>query len=56
MILIAAAAVVQVLLLVVVYVFHWILVRRVPVGTGYDIEVKLLPPSIRVKTSKDDRG
>ena len=57
MILIAAfAAVVQVLLLVVVYVFHWMLVRRVPEGMGYEIEVKLLPPSIRVKLGDDDRG
>jgi hypothetical protein len=57
MIIIAAfAAVVQVLLVVVVYVFHWMLVRRVPEGMGYDIEVKLLPPSIRVKLGDDDRG
>jgi hypothetical protein len=53
---IAASAVVQVLLLGVVYLFHRTLVRQVPTGTDYDIEVKVLPPSIRVKVSKDDRG
>jgi hypothetical protein len=53
---IAASVVVQVFLLVVAYVVHWMLVRKVPEGMVYDIEVKLLPPSIRVRTSQDDRG
>jgi hypothetical protein len=56
MIYIAASVVVQVFLLVVAYVVHWMLVRKVPVGMVYDIKVKLLPPSIRVKISPDDRG
>jgi hypothetical protein len=52
---IAALAVLEVFLLIVVYVVYRVLVRGVPLGKGYEIEVRLLPPSIRVKLNDDDR-
>ena len=52
---IATSVVLEVVLLIVAYVFYRVLVREVPIGKGYEIEVKLLPPSIRVKRS-DDRS
>ena len=56
MIFIATSVVLEVILLCVTYLFHTVLVRKVPLGMVYDIEVKLLPPSIRVKISKEDRS
>ncbi len=53
---IATSVVLEVLLLAVAYVFYRVLVRGVPLESGYEIEVKLLPPSIRVKRSEDDRS
>jgi len=52
---IATAVVLDVILLIVVYVCFRLLVRGVSKGDGYEIEVKLLPPSIRVRQSEDDR-
>jgi len=49
---IATVVVVQVSLLVAALVAYRVLVREVPLGVGFEIEVKLLPPSIRVKRSK----
>lgn len=52
---IATSVVMDVVLLVVAYVVYRVLVCGLPIGKGYEIEVKLLPPSIRVKLSEDDR-
>jgi hypothetical protein len=52
----ATSVVLEVILLIVAYVAYVayrVLVREVPIGMGFEIEVKLLPPSIRVKRSKD---
>lgn len=49
----ATSVVLEVILLIVAYVAYRVLVREVPIGMGFEIEVKLLPPSIRVKRSKD---
>lgn len=53
MAILATSVVLEVILLVVAYVAYRVLVREVPIGMGFEIEVKLLPPSIRVKRSKD---
>jgi hypothetical protein len=52
---IATMVVLDVVLLSVVYVVVRLLVHGVSKGTGYEIEVKLLPPSIRVRQSGDGR-
>jgi hypothetical protein len=50
---IATSVVLEVVLLIVAFVAYRVLVREVPIGVGFEIEVKLLPPSIRVKRSRD---
>jgi hypothetical protein len=51
---IATYVVVVVVPLVVVYVAFSALVRGVPKGTGYEVEVKLFPPSIRRRVDATD--
>jgi hypothetical protein len=46
---IAATVVLEVVLVIVACVAFCVLVRNVPLGFGFEIEVKLLPPSIRLK-------
>jgi hypothetical protein len=50
---IATVVVLEVFLLIVAYVAYRVFVRNTQIRPGYEIEVKLLPPSIRVKTSDD---
>lgn len=49
---VAATVALEVVLVIVACVAFGVLVRKVPLGVGFEIEVKLLPPSIRVKRSK----
>jgi hypothetical protein len=51
---IATYVVVVVVPLVVVYIAFCALVRGVPKGTGYEVEVKLFPPSIRRRVDASD--
>jgi hypothetical protein len=52
---IATYVVVVVVPLAVVYVFFQALVRGVPKGSDYEVEVRLFPPSIRRQVSASDR-
>jgi len=52
---IAATVVLEVVLVIVACVAFSVLVRKVSLGVGFEIEVKLLPPSVLVKRS-DDRS
>ncbi len=51
---IATYVVVVVVPLLVVYIAFCALVRGVPKGTGYEVEVKLFPPSIRRRVDASD--